>query len=70
MMENDDTAMDLRLRNLETLAQLSITMSQIAEENVRQMRENQIRSDAVMQQIIQLVATMQAEIVRIDETHS
>ena len=69
-MENDDTAMDLRLRNLETLAQLSITMSQIAEENVRQMRENQIRSDAVMQQIIQLVATMQAEIVRIDETHS
>ena len=91
MLESDDPAMDLRLRNLQMLTELSITMNEITEENVRQleetvrqleehqrrmlenqrrMLENRIRRDAAMQQIIQLVTTLQAEIVRIDATHS
>ena len=40
------------------------------EEDNRRMEDDQTRRDELMQQILQSVAVMQAEIVRIDETHS
>ena len=40
------------------------------EESMRRLDENAARRDEVMQRMLQSVAVMQAEIVRIDETHS
>ena len=36
----------------------------------RQMEESQQRRDDILQQLLQAVAVIQADIVRIDETHS
>ena len=76
--------MEERISSLESLMQLSITMTRIlnehmdamderqrqAEENQRQAEERQRERDALLQQLLQAVAVMQADIVRIDETHS
>ena len=77
MPENDGTEIEERVSNLENVSQLSLRLLRIMEENVRSLeqeqrrvREQQQRRDEVMQQLIQAVAVMQADIVRIDETHS
>ncbi len=76
--------MEERIRNLENFAQLSARMTELIEssqrrmeerqrrmeEDNRRMEDDQRRRDDLMQQILQSVAVMQAEIVRIDETHS
>lgn len=56
-------AMDERQRqNEEWLRQV--------EERQRQAEERQIQRDQLLQQMLNTVAVMQADIVRIDETHS
>ena len=77
MLENDGTEIEERVSNLENVSRLSLRLLRIMEENVRSLeqeqrrvREQQQRRDEVMQQLIQAVAVMQADIVRIDETHS
>ena len=77
MLENDGTEIEERVNKLENVAQLSLRMIRIMEENVRRLeqeqrrvREQQQRRDEVMQQLIQAVAMIQADIVRIDETHA
>ena len=40
------------------------------EEWLQQVHERQIQRDQLLQQMLQTVAVMQADIVRIDETHS
>ena len=56
-------AMDERQRqNEEWLRQV--------EERQRQAEERQIQRDQLLQQMLHTVAVMQADIVRIDETHS
>ena len=76
--------MEDRISSLENFAQLSMTMIRIinehmdamderqrqTEENQRQAEERQRERDALLQQLLQAVAVMQADIVRIDETHS
>lgn len=76
--------MEDRISSLESLTQLSITMTRILNEHMdamderqRQVEENQRRAeerqrerDELLQQLLQAVAVMQADIVRIDETHS
>lgn len=76
--------MEDRISSLESLTQLSITMTRIlnehmnamderqrqAEENQRLAEERQRERDELLQQLVQAVAVMQADIVRIDETHS
>ena len=76
--------MEGRISSLESFAQLSMTMIRIinehmdamderqrqTEENQRQAEERQRERDALLQQLLQAVAVMQADIVRIDETHS
>lgn len=66
-----------RIRNLEEFAQLSARLSSLMEssqrrleENQRRMEEEQRARDDLLQQIMQSVAIMQADIVRIDETHA
>ena len=96
-MQNQGNMVD-RVRNLETLMELSNTLAQemvesqkrldesqqqmadnqlrIADslrriaENQQWLAESQIRKDDLLQQILQAVAVMQADIVLIDETHS
>ena len=76
--------MEERIRNLENFAliatRLALEMEESQqrmeryqrqmEENQRQMAESQQRRDELLQQMLQAVAVIQAEIVRIDETHS
>ena len=83
--------MEDRISSLESMAQLSTTMTRIlnehmnamderqrqteewqrqAEEQQRLAEERQRERDELLQQIVQAVAVMQADIVRIDETHS
>ena len=76
--------MEDRISSLQSLTQLSITMTRILNEHMdamderqRQVEENQRRAeerqrerDELLQQLLQAVAVMQADIVRIDETHS
>ena len=76
--------MEDRISSLESLTQLSITMNRImnehmnamderqrqAEEWQRQAEGRQRQKDELLQQLAQVVAVMQADIVRIDETHS
>ena len=76
--------MEDRISSLESLARLSMTMHQImnehmnamderqrqAEEQQRLAEERQRERDELLQQLLQAVAVMQADIVRIDETHS
>ena len=76
--------MEDRISSLESLTQLSITMTRILNEHMdamderqRQVEENQRRAeerqrerDELLQQLLQAVAVKQADIVRIDETHS
>jgi len=76
--------MEDRISSLESLTQLSITMTRILNEHMdamderqRQVEENQRRAeerqrerDELLQQLLQAVGVMQADIVRIDETHS
>ena len=96
-MQNQGNMED-RVRNLESLMELSNILAQemvesqkrldvsqqqmadnqlrIAEnlqhiaENQQWLAESQIRKDELLQQLLQAVAVMQADIVRIDETHS
>lgn len=83
--------MENRITRLESLTQLSISMTRIlnehmnamderqrqAEERQRQAEEQQLLAaerqrerDELLQQMLQAVAVMQADIVRIDETHT
>ena len=69
--------MEDRVSRLEDIARLSVTLSRIMEENLsrleqehRRVEEAQQLRDEVLQQLIQAVAVLQADIVRIDQTHS
>ena len=69
--------MEDRLRNLEDFAQIATELAvdleesiRISEESLRLVEESQRRRDELLQRMAQTVAVMQAEIVRIDETHS
>ena len=76
--------MEDRISSLESFAQMSATMARIinehmnvmderqrqAEERQRQAEVRQRERDELLQQILQAVAVMQADIVRIDETRS
>jgi hypothetical protein len=76
--------MEDRIRRLENFAQLATTLAvemeaaqrrmeaaQLRmEESQRQMEESQRMRDELLEQMLQAVAVIQAEIVRIDETHS
>ena len=87
--------MEDRISSLESVVQMSVTMTRIlndhvdamedrqlewqrqmeqwqrqAEEWQRQAEERQRERDELMQQLLRAVAVMQADIVRIDETHS
>ena len=63
IMNDHMDAMDERQRQAEE-------WQRQAEENQRQAEERQRERDALLQQLLQTVAVMQADIVRIDETHS
>ena len=79
-----EAPMEDRISSLESLTQMSMTMLRImnehmdamderqrqAEENQRLAEERQRERDELLQQMLQAVAVMQADIVRIDETHS
>jgi len=83
--------MEDRISSLESMAQLSMTMTRILNEHMNAMDERQRQAeewqrqseeqqqlaeerqrerDELLQQLVQAVAVMQADIVRIDETHS
>ena len=76
--------MEDRISSLESLAQLSISMTRIlndhmdamderqrqAEEQQRLAEERQQERNELLQQLLQAVAVLQADVVRIDETHS
>ena len=76
--------MEDRLRNLENFAQIATELAvemeesqrhsderlRFVEESLRLVEESQHRRDELLQRMAQTVAVMQAEIVRIDETHS
>ena len=73
-----------RISRLESFAQLYMTMTRIMNEHMdaiderqrqteewqRLAEERQQERDALLQQMLQAVAVMQADIVRIDQTHS
>ena len=63
-------AMDERQRQAEERQRQAEERQRQAEENQRQAEERQRERDALLQQLLQAVAVMQADIVRIDETHS
>ena len=69
--------MEDRLRNPEDFAQIATELAvdleesiRLSEERLRLVDESQRRRDALLQRMAQTVAVMQAEIARIDETHS
>ena len=76
--------MEDRISSLESAVQLSVTMQRILNEHMnsmderqrqtdewqREAEERQRQRDELMQQLLQAVAVIQADIVRIDETHS
>ena len=73
MLENDGAtgmSMEDRLKNLENLAQLSIRLHRMMQESLRREQEERQQMGEVMDQLIQAVALIQADIVRIDETRS
>ena len=63
-------AMDERQRQADERQRQSEEWQRRAEENQRQAEERQQERDALLRQLLQAVAVMQADIVRIDETHS
>ena len=62
--------MQERLRNLENFAQIATQWAVEMEEAQQRIEASQRRRDELIQQMLQAVAVIQAEIVRIDETHS
>ena len=66
-----------RISGLESFAQMSVTLTRITnehrnvmDESLRQAEAGQRQRDELPQQLLQAVAVMQADIVRIDERHS
>ena len=59
-----------RIRALEDFAQIAVQWAQEMEQSQLRIEASQRRREELMQQLLQSVAVMQAEIVRIDETHS
>ena len=70
MTENDGIGMENRVSNLETLAELSVRLHRMMLESLRREQEERRQMNDVMQQMLQLVTVMQADIVRIDETRA
>ncbi len=76
--------MEDRISSLESVVQMSVTMQRILNEHMNLMDERQRETDEwqrqtelrqrerdeLLQQLLQAVAVMQADIVRIDETHN
>ena len=62
--------MQERIRALEDFAQIAVQWAQEIEQSQQRIEASQRRRDELMQKLLQAVAVMQAEIVRIDETHS
>ena len=76
--------MEERIDRLESLLEASVLLAETMQRNHDRMRENQRRNEEnwrlmeesqeeirdLLQRLTQAVAVMQAEIVRIDETHS
>ena len=61
--------MEERLRNLQDFSQIATQLAVEIEVSLPRVEESQRRRDELLQQLLQVVAVMQAEIVRIDETH-
>lgn len=70
MTENDGIGMENRVSNLETLAELSVRLHRMMLESLRREQEERRQMNDVIQQMLQLVTVMQADIVRIDETRA
>lgn len=62
--------MQERIRALENFAQIAAQWAVEMEESQQRIEASQRRRDELIQQMLQAVAVIQAEIVRIDETHS
>ena len=62
--------MQERIRNLENFAQIATQWAREMEDSQQRIEASQMRRDELIQQLLQAVAVMQAEVVRIDETHS
>jgi peptidoglycan hydrolase CwlO-like protein len=68
IMDEDQRAMRASLRRLrESVERLEESM-QRTEESMQRLEENEARRDEVLQRMLQAVAVIQADIVRIDET--
>ena len=62
--------MQERIRALEDFTQIAAQWALEMEESQQRIEASQRRRDELMQQMLRAVAVIQAEIVRIDETHS
>ena len=62
--------MEERSRNLEDFGKIATELAVETEESLRLLEASHRRRDELLQRMAQTVAVMQAEIVRIDETHS
>ena len=62
--------MQERIRNLENFAQIATQWAREMEDSQQRIEASQMRRDELLQQLLQSVAVMQAEVIRIDETHS
>ena len=69
-MEASQARMEARQRRMEDHQQQMEDHQRQMEEDQQRVEESQRRRDELLQQMFQAVTVMQADIVRIDETHS
>ncbi len=69
MRENHRRMAENHLRIMENIRQIEEDLRQV-DENQHLIAESQQRRDELLQQVLQALAVMQADIVRIDETHT
>ena len=69
MAENHLQIMENHRRIMENIRQIEEDLRQV-DENQHLIAESQQRRDELLQQVLQALAVMQADIVRIDETHT
>ena len=62
--------MQERIDRIENIVVMSVRLAEIMQESQRRIEENQREMAALLQQLTQAVAVMQADIVRTDETHA
>ena len=66
---NEESRLEIQRRN-EEIQQRNEEIQQRNEEDLRRLEQSHLEVWDLLQQLTQAVAVMQAEIVRIDETHS